>query len=104
MPKTTSPSREWLSGALNRNNTRAKTAKNRAWKESPRRAQPSFRVLTLIADREIQAYRTPPDMHVPMYLLANLAVGGPWAGAPDATTVFPAHMQIDFIRAYRQEA
>lgn len=55
-------------------------------------------------DREIQAYRTPPDMHVPMYLLANLAVGGPWAGAPDATTVFPAHMQIDFIRAYRQEA
>jgi beta-glucanase (GH16 family) len=53
-------------------------------------------------DREIQAYPTPPDMHAPMYLLANLAVGGPWAGAPDASTVFPAHLQIDHIRAWRQ--
>jgi len=44
---------------------------------------------------------TPPDMHKPMYLLANLAMGGDWAGAPDASTQFPAGYAIDYIRAYR---
>ncbi len=38
----------------------------------------------------------------PMYLLANLAVGGKWPGAPDATTQFPATFAIDYIRAYEQ--
>ncbi len=33
-----------------------------------------------------------------MYLLLNLAVGGNWPGAPDATTVFPAHMEVDWVR------
>jgi hypothetical protein len=37
----------------------------------------------------------------PMYLIANLAVGGDWAGAPDETTQFPAVMRIDYIRAYQ---
>ncbi|MCC7022511.1 MAG: glycoside hydrolase family 16 protein [Thermomicrobiales bacterium] len=36
----------------------------------------------------------------PMYLLANLAVGGDWPGAPDASTRFPASFDIDYIRAY----
>lgn len=36
----------------------------------------------------------------PMYLLANLAVGGDWPGAPDASTQFPAAFEIDYIRAY----
>ena len=44
---------------------------------------------------------TPADMHKPMYMLANIATGGDWAGAPDHTTQFPARMQIDYIRAYR---
>lgn len=47
---------------------------------------------------------TPPDMHSPMYMLANLAVGGNWPGAPDATTSFPSNMQIDYIRAYASGA
>lgn len=46
---------------------------------------------------------TPDDMHKPMYLLANLAVGGNWPGAPDASTPFPAKLMIDYIRAYRFE-
>jgi beta-glucanase (GH16 family) len=37
----------------------------------------------------------------PMYLIANLAVGGDWAGTPDSETNFPAVMRIDHIRAYR---
>jgi beta-glucanase (GH16 family) len=44
---------------------------------------------------------TPEDMHKPMYMLANLAVGGNWPGAPDASTRFRAKLMIDHIRAYR---
>jgi hypothetical protein len=51
--------------------------------------------------REVKRQPTPSDMHKPMYLLANLAIGGDWPGAPDASTPFPAHMSIDYIRAYR---
>jgi hypothetical protein len=36
----------------------------------------------------------------PMYMIANLAVGGDWAGTPDSETRFPAVMQIKHIRAY----
>ncbi|WP_081928722.1 family 16 glycosylhydrolase [Microvirga sp. BSC39] len=43
---------------------------------------------------------TPSDMHQPMYMIANLAVGG-WAGTPGADTIFPAEMKIDYIRAYQ---
>ena len=43
---------------------------------------------------------TPADMNEPMYMIANLAVGGGWPGNPDSTTPFPAEMNIDYIRAY----
>ena len=43
---------------------------------------------------------TPADMHNPMYMVANLAVGGYWPGYPDGSTAFPATMKIDYIRAY----
>jgi beta-glucanase (GH16 family) len=51
--------------------------------------------------RETSRQSTPADANVPMYLLANLAVGGKWPGDPDGTTRFPATMQIDWIRAYK---
>ncbi|MDB5622126.1 MAG: hypothetical protein JWR39_689, partial [Devosia sp.] len=47
---------------------------------------------------EVFRAATPDDMHKPMYMIANLAVGG-WAGTP-AAAAFPAEMQIDYIRAY----
>ncbi len=37
----------------------------------------------------------------PMYLLANLAVGGTWPGDPDSTTPFPSSIDIDYIRVYQ---
>jgi beta-glucanase (GH16 family) len=45
---------------------------------------------------------TPADMNQPMYMLLNLAVGGPgsWPGPPNSSTVFPANMNIDYVRAY----
>lgn len=47
------------------------------------------------------AVPTPVDAHKPMYILVNLAVGGMWPGYPDATTRFPAHMDVDYVRAWR---
>lgn len=43
----------------------------------------------------------PNRFDVPMYVLANLAVGGSWGGYPDAATRLPAEMAIDYIRVYR---
>jgi beta-glucanase (GH16 family) len=34
----------------------------------------------------------------PFYFLINNAVGGGWPGNPDATTVFPQKMTIDYVR------
>ncbi|RVU15944.1 glycoside hydrolase family 16 protein [Methylobacterium oryzihabitans] len=46
---------------------------------------------------------TPADLHQPMFLLVNLAVGGTWTGAPDAATAFPADFAIDRIRVFTPE-
>jgi beta-glucanase (GH16 family) len=36
----------------------------------------------------------------PQFLLLNLAVGGSWPGSPDATTVFPSEVLVDYVRLY----
>ena len=36
----------------------------------------------------------------PMYILLNLAVGGSWPGSPDSSTVFPAQLEVDYVRVY----
>jgi beta-glucanase (GH16 family) len=36
-----------------------------------------------------------------MYLLVNLAVGGEVAGEPDATTRFPSHLEVDYVRVWK---
>jgi beta-glucanase (GH16 family) len=58
-------------------------------------------LIWFVDGREVHRQPTPPDMNKPMYMLANVAVGGAWPGAPDATTAWPARMSIDYIRAYR---
>ena len=47
---------------------------------------------------EVFRTTTPADMHKPMYMLANLALGG-WAGQIDNSGI-PAEFKIDYIRAY----
>ena len=44
---------------------------------------------------------THADMNQPMYMLLNLAIGGNWPGDPDANTVMPAKLDIDYVRAWR---
>ena len=45
-----------------------------------------------------------PAANKPFYILINLAVGGTdsWPGPPDPTTVWPAQMKIDYVRAYQK--
>jgi len=36
------------------------------------------------------------------FFIFNIAVGGNWPGAPDATTVFPQRMVVDYIRVFQK--
>ncbi|MCL4506254.1 MAG: glycoside hydrolase family 16 protein [Chloroflexi bacterium] len=36
----------------------------------------------------------------PFYMVLNVAVGGNWPGYPDATTVFPQTMSVDYVRVF----
>jgi Ca2+-binding RTX toxin-like protein len=51
-------------------------------------------------NKQVYQCDTPADMHKPMFMLANLTVGGSWPGPVDSSTHFPADMNIDYIRAY----
>jgi beta-glucanase (GH16 family) len=42
----------------------------------------------------------PFDSGNSFFLLLNLAIGGDWPKAPDATTKFPAEMLVDYVRIY----
>lgn len=38
----------------------------------------------------------------PFFAILNLAIGGNWGGAPDATTPLPGEMLVDYVRVYRR--
>lgn len=66
------------------------------------------RSLTWYLDGEkLFHYRDEEGAHTipaePMYLLANLAVGGDWGGPPDADTRFPAEFEIDYVRVWMRD-
>jgi Glycosyl hydrolases family 16/F5/8 type C domain len=50
---------------------------------------------------DVEATRGPWVFDHPFYLILNNAVGGDWPGAPDATTVLPQKMLIDYVRVYQ---
>ncbi len=37
----------------------------------------------------------------PFFLLLNVAVGGTWPGSPNASSVFPQRMYVDYVRVYQ---
>ncbi|MEJ0059747.1 MAG: glycoside hydrolase family 16 protein [Terricaulis sp.] len=57
-------------------------------------------VTWFIDGRQVRQIATPSDMHKPMYMLVNLAIGGGWAWEPNELTRFPARMSVDYVRAY----
>lgn len=42
------------------------------------------------------------EFHNKFFFIFNVAVGGNWPGYPDATTVFPQRMFVDYIRVFQQ--
>lgn len=43
------------------------------------------------------------EFHKNFFILLNIAVGGRHAGRPDATTIFPQEMYVDWIRVYEEK-
>jgi beta-glucanase (GH16 family) len=38
----------------------------------------------------------------PFYIILSMGVGGGWVGNPDAKSVFPAVMEVDYVRVYQE--
>ena len=63
-------------------------------------------------DQFLYETRTPADLPKgarwaydhPFFLLLNVAVGGSWPGNPDATSVYPQTMLVDYVRVYEAAA
>jgi beta-glucanase (GH16 family) len=51
-------------------------------------------------NNEHTGYQTWPFDH-PFYIILNMAVGGAWVGNPTSSTVFPAIMEVDYVRVYQ---
>jgi beta-glucanase (GH16 family) len=37
-----------------------------------------------------------------MFILVNLALGGGWAGEPNAETPFPSDFEVDYVRVWEK--
>jgi len=67
-------------------------------------------VVRWYVDGQLYQTRTPADLPAgaqwvfdhPFFMILNVAVGGQWPGSPDATTVFPQTMHVDYVRVYRR--
>jgi beta-glucanase (GH16 family) len=66
-------------------------------------------VIKWYVDGTLYQTRTPSDLPAgspwvfdhPFFIILNVAVGGYWPGNPDATTVFPQKMYVDYVRVYQ---
>lgn len=56
------------------------------------------RIVWFLDGKAVHEVQTPADMHKPMFLVVNLAVGGLWPGSPDHETTFPNSLVVDWIR------
>jgi len=50
----------------------------------------------------MSVFPRPFDGGNPMNIILNLQIGGTWPGYPDASTVFPAQMKVDYVRVYKK--
>ena len=67
-------------------------------------------VVRFYVDGLLYKARTPADLPAgakwvfdhPFFILLNVAVGGSWPGNPDASTIFPQTMLVDYVRVYQR--
>jgi beta-glucanase (GH16 family) len=43
------------------------------------------------------------ELRAPFYMIFNVAVGGNLPGSPNATTIFPAEMKVDYVRYFQDK-
>jgi beta-glucanase (GH16 family) len=68
------------------------------------------KVIRFYVDGHLYETRTPSDLPAgtkwvydqPFFLLLNVAVGGTWPGDPDASSVYPQTMLVDYVRVYQR--
>ena len=68
-------------------------------------------VIRFYVDGHLYKTRTPADLPAgkawvfnhPFFLILNVAVGGDFPGTPEATTIFPQLMKIDYVRVYQRD-
>jgi beta-glucanase (GH16 family) len=68
-------------------------------------------VVRWYVDGNLYHTRTPADVPSggewvydhPFYMILNVAVGGPFPGSPDDTTMFPQRLLVDYVRVYERE-
>ena len=58
-------------------------------------------VYQILTTAEVTA-RGPWVFDHPFFILLNVAVGGDFVGNPDATTVFPQTMLVDYVRVFER--
>jgi beta-glucanase (GH16 family) len=64
--------------------------------------------MTFLADDHVYYTATKAEIgsnypfNLPFFFIFNVAVGGNWPGPPDATTVFPQRMIVDYIRVFQK--
>jgi beta-glucanase (GH16 family) len=69
-------------------------------------------VIRFYVDARLYKTRTPADLppgktwvfNQPFFLILNVAVGGNFPGNPDATTIFPQLMKVDYVRVYKRSS
>ncbi len=67
-------------------------------------------VVRFYVDGLLYKTRTPADLPTgtswvfdhPFFIILNVAVGGGWPGNPDASTVFPQQMLVEYVRVYQR--
>ena len=68
------------------------------------------KAIRFYVDDHLYGTRTPADLPKgtkwvyahSFFMLLNVAVGGGWPGNPDAATVFPQTMLVDYVRVYKR--
>ncbi len=54
-----------------------------------------------LTDWDSSGGKFPAPFDQPFHLLINLSVGGGFVGNPDASTVFPQKLEVDYVRVFR---
>jgi beta-glucanase (GH16 family) len=70
------------------------------------------KAIRFYVDDHLYTTRTPADLPAgtkwvydhPFFMLLNIAVGGNWPGSPDATSMYPQVMLVDYVRVYRRSS